>query len=130
MIRRSGYAQDKAVKAVADKVNAQIGVDLAQQEVNRQIAWLEKNFEALFRTNYPTFAGSELVQPRAVLLKKSAGTGCTPSPAWSAARAAVPSSNSSTGSTRKPTNGRSTRKSEGLHSPGRETGAALSRRFR
>lgn len=70
MIRRSGYAQDKAVKAVADKVNAQIGVDLAQQEVNRQIAWLEKNFEALFRTNYPTFAGSELVQPRAVLLKK------------------------------------------------------------
>lgn len=70
MIRRSGYAQDKAVKAVADKVNAQISVDLAQQEVNRQIAWLEKNFEALFRTNYPTFAGSELVQPRAVLLKK------------------------------------------------------------
>jgi ubiquitin-protein ligase len=70
MIRRSGYAQDKAVKAVADKVNAQIGVDLAQQEVTRQIAWLEKNFEALFRTNYPTFAGSELVQPRAVLLKK------------------------------------------------------------
>ena len=70
MIRRSGYAQDKAVKAVADKVSAQIGVNLEQQEVNRQTDWLETNFETLFRTNYPTFAGSELVQPRAVLLKK------------------------------------------------------------
>ncbi|MDX9834733.1 MAG: hypothetical protein RBT36_05885, partial [Desulfobulbus sp.] len=70
MISRSRYARDPTVKAVAQKVGAQLVTDLEQQEVRRLTAWLEENFKTLFLANYPTFEGSELLQPRAILLKK------------------------------------------------------------
>ena len=70
MIRRSGYAQDPVVSEVLQQVNARITSDLEQVELNKHIAWLERNFESIFRANYPTFKGSELLAPKAAFLKK------------------------------------------------------------
>ena len=71
LIKASNHQTDPAVKTVTQKVNEKIE---KQQELalqNEKIAWLEEHFEDIFRTNYPTFKGSKLSQPKAVFSRKS-----------------------------------------------------------
>lgn len=69
IIRRSGHAQTPSVRSLAQQVQTRIAADVEQLEVDRLTAWLENNFETLFRARYPTFEGSELLSPKAVFLK-------------------------------------------------------------
>ena len=71
LITTSTHQNDPAIKAVAQKVSEKID---KQQELivqNEKIAWLEEHFEEIFRSNYPTFRGSKLVQPKATFVKKA-----------------------------------------------------------
>ena len=70
IIRRSGHARTPSIRTLAQQVQTRIAADLEQLEVDRLTAWLENNFETLFRARYPTFEGSELLSPKAVFLKK------------------------------------------------------------
>ena len=70
LIKTSNHQTDPAVKTVLLKIDEKIE---KQQELLVQsvkIAWLEEHFEEIFRANYPTFRGSELLQPKAVFSKK------------------------------------------------------------
>jgi ubiquitin-protein ligase len=71
IIKASNHQGDPAVKAVQQKINEKIE---KQQELvlqQEKISWLEENYEEIFRSNYPTFKGSKLLQPKAVFLKKA-----------------------------------------------------------
>jgi len=73
LIRASNYAGDPAVKTVLQKVSARVD---QQQELlvqTEKISWLEEHFEEIFRSNYPTFRGSKLSQPKAIFAKKIDG---------------------------------------------------------
>ena len=70
IIRRSDHARTPSIRTLAQQVQTRIAADLEQLEVDRLTAWLENNFETLFRARYPTFEGSELLSPKAVFLKK------------------------------------------------------------
>jgi ubiquitin-protein ligase len=73
LIRVSNHSGDPAVKAVLQKVTARIDQQQEQLAKNEKIAWLEEHFEEIFRSNYPTFRGSKLSQPKAVFTKKIDG---------------------------------------------------------
>ncbi|MBV5318805.1 MAG: hypothetical protein JZU50_13485 [Desulfobulbaceae bacterium] len=70
LIRSSNYANDPAVKTVAQKINEKIDKQQELNALNERIAWLEEHYEEIFRANYPTFQGAKLLQPKAVFLKK------------------------------------------------------------
>jgi len=70
LIKESAHQDDPAVKNVAQRASEKIDKQhevLLQQE---KAAWLEENFEDIFRANYPTFKGSKLSQPKAVFAQK------------------------------------------------------------
>ncbi len=70
LIRSSKYANDSSVKTILHKFNDKIDKYQEQVTLKERIAWLEENYEEIFRSNYPTLQGSKLLQPKAVLLKK------------------------------------------------------------
>ncbi|WP_028583540.1 ubiquitin-conjugating enzyme E2 [Desulfogranum mediterraneum] len=69
LIRTSPFGTDPEVVDVDQRVGQQI-VGLEEElSRKRQIEWLEEHFEQIFRENYPTFKGSELLAPKARVLR-------------------------------------------------------------
>ena len=71
LIKTGNHQADPGVKTILQKITEKIE---KQQELivnNEKIAWLEEHFEDIFRSHYPTFKGSKLMQPKAALLKKA-----------------------------------------------------------
>ncbi|PID71961.1 MAG: hypothetical protein CSB34_04755 [Desulfobulbus propionicus] len=70
LIQASPFRDDANVAAVEQRINKQIKKKEAQRILNGRISWLEEHYEEIFRANYPTFRGSQLVSPKATLLRK------------------------------------------------------------
>lgn len=70
LIQGSKFADDPAVKIVYQKVGHTIASHQDALRQNEKIRWLEEHFEEIFRSNYPTFRGSKLMQPKAVFVRK------------------------------------------------------------
>ena len=70
LIRSSKRSDDPAVKTVMQKVSSQIEKNQDQLALNKKITWLEEHAEEIFRSNYPTFQGSKLIQPKATYQRK------------------------------------------------------------
>jgi len=69
MIQNSTFKNDAAVKNVEQRITKQIKEKEEQLILNERIGWLEEHYEEIFRSNYPTFRGSQLVSPSAALLR-------------------------------------------------------------
>lgn len=70
LIQGSKFADEPAVKSVSQKVGHTIASYQDMLRQNEKIRWLEEHFEEIFRSNYPTFRGSKLMQPKAVFVRK------------------------------------------------------------
>ncbi|NLX18625.1 MAG: hypothetical protein GXY53_04985 [Desulfobulbus sp.] len=70
LIRTSNYQSDPTIRTVSQKINEKIAKSQQLALQNEKIVWLEEHFENIFRTNYPTFKGSMLSQPKAIFSKK------------------------------------------------------------
>ena len=69
-INNSPFENDPSVENVRQRIAQQIAAKEEQIDLNKKIAWLEEHFEEIFRSNYPTFRGSQLHSPNAALLRK------------------------------------------------------------
>lgn len=70
LIRASGFGNDDDVRSVLGKIRDKVKTHEEQLALDEKIAWLEGNYETIFRTHYPTFQGSRLTQPKAAFLKQ------------------------------------------------------------
>ena len=70
LIRASGFGDDDDVRSVLGKIRDNIKAHEEQLALDEKVAWLEGNYETIFRTHYPTFQGSRLLQPKATFLKQ------------------------------------------------------------
>ncbi|MBM9511739.1 ubiquitin-conjugating enzyme E2 [Desulfogranum marinum] len=69
-IKNSPFKNDPSVEDVQRRITQQITTKEEQIAHNKKIVWLEEHFEEIFRSNYPTFRGSQLHSPNAALLRK------------------------------------------------------------
>lgn len=70
LIHASRFTDDDDVRLILQRIGDKIEADEKQLSLNEKIAWLEENYESIFRTHYPTFQGSRLLQPTARFLKQ------------------------------------------------------------
>jgi tetratricopeptide (TPR) repeat protein len=70
LIQASRFTSDDDVELILRRIGDKIEADEKQLSLNEKIAWLEENYESIFRTHYPTFQGSRLLQPTARFLKQ------------------------------------------------------------
>ena len=70
LIRASGFGDDDDVRSVLGKIRENIKAHEEQLALDEKVAWLEGNYKTIFRTHYPTFQGSRLLQPKATFLKQ------------------------------------------------------------
>lgn len=70
MIDQSNFADDPSVQIVSKRVAAETAQLQEQLAYDKKVAWLEEHYEEIFRENYPTFKGSQLIKPKVTLLKE------------------------------------------------------------
>ncbi|MBM9536848.1 hypothetical protein [Desulfobulbus alkaliphilus] len=73
LIRASVFTADEDVRHILRRIGDKIQANEKQLAFDEKIAWLEENYESIFRTHYPTFQGSRLSQPTARFLKQLDG---------------------------------------------------------
>ena len=69
-IKNSPFKNEPSVEDVQRRITEQIADKEERIAHNKKIVWLEEHFEEIFRSNYPTFRGSQLHSPNAALLRK------------------------------------------------------------
>ena len=69
-LKNSPFKTDPSVVDVQRRITQQITAKEEQIAHNKKVVWLEEHFEEIFRSNYPTFRGSQLHSPNAALLRK------------------------------------------------------------
>ncbi len=73
LIRASQFSGDDDVRRILRRIGDKTAANAKQLDHDEKIAWLEENYESIFRTHYPTFEGSRLSQPSARFMKQVDG---------------------------------------------------------